>query len=70
MQRPNVAPTAEAIRSMAKQAREKAEALEGLAEKLEATGDLTLAANAANIAAAPLHHMDWLVMRPLEALDK
>lgn len=64
----DVEPTVDAIRSMADQLREKAAVLDELAKEMTATGNLSLAGNAANVVTSPVAHMDYLVSRPLAAM--
>jgi hydroxymethylglutaryl-CoA reductase len=64
----DVEPTVEAIRSMAEQLRQKAAKLDELATEMVATGNLSLAANAANVVTSSVSHMDYLVNRPLAAM--
>jgi hypothetical protein len=66
----DVEPTIETIRSMAEQLRKKAATLDELDSEMVATGNLSLAANAANIVTSTVAHMDYLVDRPLAAMAK
>lgn len=66
----NVAPTAEAVRDMGKTLGEYARRMEALASRIEKSGDLSYAADAANEVANCLHNLriDLLVSRPLDEL--
>jgi hypothetical protein len=64
----DVEPTVDAIRGMADQLREKAAKLDELAKEMTATGNLSLAGDAANVVTNPVAHMDYLVNRPLAAM--
>lgn len=64
----DVGPTVEAIRTMAQQHHETAAKLMELADQMETSGDLGLAAAAVNLAARQAQPLDWLVTRPLQAL--
>lgn len=64
----DVEPTVEAIRGMAEQLRQKAAKLDELATEMGVTGNLLLAAHAANVVTSTVSHMDYLIDRPLAAM--
>lgn len=64
----NVNPTVEAIRHLADQLRTRASDLDRIASQMLESGDIHLAAHAANIATNQVGPMDWLIDRPLRAL--